>query len=173
MATQMDVIVIVASYITSEDAAVDLSALDDSYWQANLWAYDAAIVVTDAWNQLHLASRTGRSAGDVLVGPLHNAFTALFGGPFVAGKAPTLPVDRRLPEAALRPLVEGLPADSVRTLVVAQGLREADLEPVFTHSEWLETETVESTGKSPQDLTRVIANMMRQGARASTDKEHR
>ena len=74
------------------------------------------------------------------------------------------------PEAALRPLVEGLPADSVRTMVLAQGLRGADLEPVFTHAKWVAMQTVEWTEKSRPDLARLLADVMRKGAGTSAGK---
>jgi hypothetical protein len=42
--------VIVASYVSSEDARADLSGLDDLYWSRPLSDYDAAVIITDAWS---------------------------------------------------------------------------------------------------------------------------
>ncbi len=49
-------------------------------------------------------------------------------------------------------------------MVLAQGLRGADLEPVFTHAKWVAMQTVEWTEKSRPDLARLLADVMRKGA---------
>jgi hypothetical protein len=170
MASHIDLTVIAASYLLREEAASDLSALDDSYWRAEVEAYDAAIVLADAWNQVRVASHTGRDAGGVFLGSLHDAVTGLFGGPFVGGKAPPLPPDHRLPEVALLGLADVLPAGSVRAVVVAQVRKADEFAEMFPHADWIAAQVVEWTEENPPDLAPIVAELMRQGAQASPHK---
>jgi hypothetical protein len=170
MASHIDLTVIVASYLSSEEAASDLSALDDSYWRAVVETYDAVIVVTDAWNQVRVASRTGRDAGGIFLGSLHDALTDLFGGPFVGGKAPRLPADKRLTEVALLGLADVLPAGSVRAVVVTQIRKADEFAQMFPHADWIATQEVEWMEEDPPDLAPIVAQVMRQGAQASKRK---
>jgi hypothetical protein len=170
MASHIGLTVIAASYLSSEEAASDLLALDDSYWRSEVEAYDAVIVVADAWNQVRVTSHTGRDADDVFLGTLHDAITDLFGGPFVGGKAPPLPADHRLPQVALLGLADVLPAGSVRAVVVAQVRRAEEFAEMFPHADWIATQMVDWTEENPPDLAPVVAEVMRQGAQSSTRK---
>jgi hypothetical protein len=165
MSTHLDLTVIAASYLSSEEAALDLSALDDSYWRAELEAYDSVVVVSDAWNQVRVASRTGRDAGGVVLGPLHNAINDIFGGPFVGGKAPPLPADHRLKEGALLGLADALPAGSVRAIVVALTRRADEFAEMLPRADWIATQMVEWREENPPDLAPMVGDLLRDEAR--------
>jgi hypothetical protein len=151
--------VIVASYVSSEDAREDLSRLRDRYWDSPLSAYDAALIVTDAWGQVRVEAHTSQE--DVLIGPLHDAFTVLFGGPFMGGVAPPLPKDRRLPHKELLRIGDAMGPSSVRTVALTLGQEQLDLAVVFPRAEAVDMTSIESTRENLEELASAIAEVVR------------
>jgi hypothetical protein len=165
MTANPPVTVTVASYVSSEDADTDLRNLDDLYWNTTVHAYDAAVVVTDAWNQLRVGARSGRWAGDVSVGPLQHAFTAIFGGPFMAGKPPAPPPDHRFSESELRKVGLVLSANSVLIVAIGQTDEPERAGVAFPRAEWVQWQTIEMEDDHPQaELSPIVTDLIRKGA---------
>jgi hypothetical protein len=165
MTTTSAFAVVVGSYLSTEDARVDLSHLDDLFYESRLSAYDAALIVTDAWGQVRVEAHT--SSSDLLVGPVHDAFTVLFGGPFVAGTAP-LPNDRRLPHKELLAIGDAMGPSSVRTIALVLGQQQLDLAEVFQRADTVEMASVESTDENLQVLASLITDVMRKWRKDSS-----
>ncbi len=158
--------VVVAAYLSSTDAQADVSRLDDSYWQGVIAAYEACLVATDAWAQVSVAAHTSRRPDDLAEGPIHNAFTVLFGGPFVTGKAPPLPADHRLTHEELVRIGGAMGPASVGVVVLVQAEDHHRLTDVFVHADWVALEPADSTEESASGLASIItALMQRRGER--------
>jgi hypothetical protein len=160
--------VIVASYVSSEDARADLSALDDLYWSRPLSDYDAALIVTDAWGQVRVEAHKSRSAADLDVGPIHDAFTVLFGGPFVGGVAPPSPNDRRLPHRELVKIGDAMGPSSVRIIVLVLGQQQLNLSEVFPRADAVELTSIESSRDNLEELASSIAKAVRSRGKESS-----
>ena len=158
--------VTVASYTSSEDARADLSRLKDVYWTSRLSAYDAALIVTDAWGQVRVEAHTSQE--EVLMGPLNDAFTVLFGGPFVGGAAPPLPGDRRIPHKELLRIGDAMGPSSVRTIALMLGQEQLDPTEVFPRADAVEMTSVESTAEDLSALATVITDVMRSSRKKSS-----
>jgi hypothetical protein len=158
--------VIVGSYASSEDARADLSRLKDVYWSTPLSAYDAALLVTDAWGQVRVEAHISQE--EVLMGPPHDAFTVLFGGPFVGGAAPPLPGDRRIPHKELLSIGDAMGPSSVRTIALMLGQEQLEPTEVFPLADAVEMASVESTAENLSALATVITDVMRSPRRESS-----
>jgi hypothetical protein len=161
---------VVASYVSSEDARPDLSGLDDLYWTRPLSDYDAALIVTDAWGQVRVEAHTSRSSADLDVGPIHDAFTVLFGGPFVGGVAPPRPNDRRLSHRELLNIGDAMGPSSVRTIALVLGEQQLDLAEVLPRATAVEIMSIESTGEDMEKLVSSIAKAVRSELKESSRK---
>jgi hypothetical protein len=160
MKYQAQLVVIVGSYVSSIDAKSDLEAFDALFVEDTVAAYDAAMVVNSAWGSATLGSRISRSSADFLDGPLHNAFTSLFGGPFMSGDAPIPEVDRRLPQETVRRLGDTFPAGSVVLIVVALARDSQALTRVLTHADWVNSQRLEGSEASQARLSEVLKNVL-------------
>ena len=168
MTTNSVFTVVVGSYVSSEDAMSDLKGLDDVYYVRPFSAYDAALIVTDAWGQVRVEAHISRQDSDLLIGPLHDAFTVLLGGPFVGGTAPPPPNDRRLPHKVLLEIGDAMGPSAVRTIALVLGQERPDLTEVFHHADTVEMASVESTAENLQGLASVIADLMRKYRKESS-----
>jgi hypothetical protein len=151
--------VVVASYISSEEARADLSGLDDLFWTSPLSAFDAALIVTDAWGQVRVEAH--KSQDDALIGPLNNAFTTLFGGPFIVGVAPPPPRDQRLPHSELMRIGDAMGPSSVKTVALTLGEHEMNLQEVFPRAEAVQIASVESSKEKLEDLASAVVETVR------------
>jgi hypothetical protein len=174
MAEERELGVIVASYVSSVDAKADLSGLDNVFWDGKLASYDAALLATDAWSQATISSHASRTSGDLDIGPVHDAFTVLFGGPFMSGGAVPLPADHRLRRDELLRLGNMLGPDSVIAIALVMvpdyrvdgrqiGYREAGITDVFARSDWVAAQSVDSKADHSQ-LASVIADLLERGS---------
>jgi hypothetical protein len=166
MTTDSVFTVIVASYVSSEDAREDLSRLRDRYWDSPLSAYDAALLVTDAWGQVRVEAHTSQE--DILIGPLHDAFTKLFGGPFVGGVAPPLPNDRRLPHKELLRIGDAMGPSSVKTVASMLGQGQVNLSEAFPRANAVEMTSIESTQENLEELASAISEAVRSRGKESS-----
>lgn len=151
--------VIVASYISSEEARADLSGLDDLFWTSPLSAFDAALIVTDAWGQVRVDSH--KSQDDALIGPLNDAFTKLFGGPFIGGVAPPLPKDPRVPHNELMRIGDAMGPSSVKSIALTLGEHEMNRQEIFPRAEAVRMESVESSTEKLEDLASTVVETIR------------
>jgi hypothetical protein len=126
------------------------------------------MVINSAWGSAKIGSRVGRSSADFLDGPLHNAFTSLFGGPFMSGDAPIPDVDRRLPQETVRRLGDTFPAGSV--VLVAVGLvRDSEaLGRVLTHADWVNSQRLEGSEASQSRLSEVLKDLLQRRTAETT-----
>jgi hypothetical protein len=174
MTTQSAFAVRIASYVSSIDAKSDLEAIDALHFDGVVTAYDAALVVNGAWGEAKLASRTSRSSGDFLDGPLHGAFTRLFGGPFMGGDAPPGPIadiDRRLPQETVVRLGDRFPAASVVLVIVALAPDSESITRALSHAEWVASESVAPSDASASRLSDILENVLRRRAVESKPDE--
>ena len=167
MASKFGINIIVAAYVSSEEAMADFGGLEDFFWQLTLGSYDAVLLVTDAWNQVRVAARSSRTAGDLSIGPLHDGFTLLFGGPFLAGDAPIPPPDRRLSRSALLALGDALRAGSVVVIAVIATAEPAKLVGIFKRAVSVKSQTMPWQEELP-DFRPVISELLKPAAPTST-----
>jgi hypothetical protein len=158
--------VVVASYVSSEDARADLTGLDDLYWTRPLSHYDAALIITDAWAQVRVEAHTSRSSADLDVGPIHDAFTVLFGGPFVGGVAPPKPNDRRLSHKELLNIGDAMGPSAVKIIALILGEQQLDLAEVLPRADSVELTSSESTGEDLDEMASTIAGAVRSQVKA-------
>jgi hypothetical protein len=150
---------IVASYVSSEEARADLSGLDDLYWTSPLSAFDAALIVTDAWGQVRVEAHESQESE--LIGPLNDAFTVLFGGPFMGGVAPPLPKDKRLPHKELLRIGDAMGPSSVKTVALMLGEQQMNLQEIFPRAEAVQMASVASSKEKLEDLASAVVETVR------------
>jgi len=159
--------VVVARYPLTNDAIADMGAVDIAYTEDPVSAYDAAVITTDAWAQVHTQARQSATAMNLPETPLVKAFTTLFGGPFVAGVAPSIVSgDKRIPHAALDQIGRELPADAVALFVVAQAKRAHAIESLFSRSEGVAVRAVEPQTMNAEEFPSVLSELMHEAGRA-------